>query len=183
MVLGFLPLDRGGSVRVRGGSFRHVEDRVMHAVRRQEREITDRAQIRAIMEEARVCRIGLSDDGTPYVVPVNFGLGENCLYFHCAAQGRKLDIIRRNERVCFEMDHFREVVLGQSACGCSARYESVIGFGRAVILEDPAEKRLALDRIMEHYGLPGPFTYQDEVVAKTTVVRIDVTGLTAKRRE
>jgi nitroimidazol reductase NimA-like FMN-containing flavoprotein (pyridoxamine 5'-phosphate oxidase superfamily) len=156
---------------------------MMRAMRKANREIKDPNAVRAIMEEARVCRIGLSDDGMPYVVPMNFGLGENCIYLHCAAEGRKLDIIRRNDRVCFEMDLFREVVLGQSACGCSARYESVIGFGRASIVEEPGEKRTALDRIMEHYGEKGPFIYQDDILAKTAVIRITIESLTAKRHE
>ena len=155
----------------------------MRAMRRANRDIKDPNAVWAIMEEARVCRIGLSDEGMPYIVPMSFGLGENCIYLHCAAEGRKLDIIRRNDRVCFEMDLFREVVLGQSACGCSARYESVIGFGRASIVEEPAEKRAALDRIMEHYGVRGAFIYQDDILAKTTVIRIAIESLTAKRRE
>ena len=155
----------------------------MRAMRRANRDIKDPNAVWAIMEEARVCRIGLSDEGMPYIVPMSFGLGENCIYLHCAAEGRKLDIIRRNDRVCFEMDLFREVVLGQSACGCSARYESVIGFGRASIVEEPAEKRAALDRIMEHYGGHGAFIYQDDILAKTTVIRIAIESLTAKRRE
>lgn len=155
----------------------------MRAMRKANREIKDLNAVRAIMEEASVCRIGLSDDGMPYVVPMNFGLGENCLYLHCAAEGRKIDIIRRNDRVCFEMDLLREVTRGESACGFSARYESVIGFGRAVIVEEAAAKRAALDRIMEHYGEKGPFTYQDDILALTTVIRIAIEGLTAKRRE
>lgn len=155
----------------------------MQAMRRANREISDPKAVRAIIEEAAVCRIGLSDAGMPYVVPMNFGLGENSLYLHCAREGRKIDIIRRNDRVCFEMDLFREVVRGQSACGFSARYESVIGFGRAVIVEDAAEKRAALDRIMEHCGEKGPFAYPDDILAKTTVIRIAIERLTAKRSE
>ena len=109
-------------------------------MRRTDREIKDAAAIRAIMEEALVCRIGLSDDGMPYVVPMNYGLGENCLYLHCAAEGRKLDILRRNNRVCFEMDLLREIKQGAEPCGWGALYESVIGFGRAVIVEEPCRK-------------------------------------------
>src|SRR5512143_2843627 len=121
---------------------------MMQAMRRAKREIRDPDAVRAIMEEAAVCRIGLSDDGTPYVVPMNFGLGEQCLYLHCAAEARKRDIIQPNTRLGYEMDRLRGVVRGESACGFSARYESVIGFGRAVIVEDAAGKRAALDRIM-----------------------------------
>ncbi len=156
---------------------------MMQPMRRVDREIEDPDAIRAIMEEARVCRIGLSDEGTPYVVPMSFGLGENCIYLHCAAEGRKLAIIRKNDRVCFEMDLLREVVRGETACGGSVRYESVIGFGRAVIVEEPGEKRLSLDRIMAHYGEQGPFIYQDDALTRTTVIRIDIANLTGKRRE
>jgi nitroimidazol reductase NimA-like FMN-containing flavoprotein (pyridoxamine 5'-phosphate oxidase superfamily) len=151
-------------------------------VRRADREIKDATAIRAIMEEALVCRIGLSDDGTPYVVPMNYGLGESCLYLHCAAEGRKLDILRRNDKVCFEMDLMREIKPGAEPCGWGALYESVIGFGRAVILEAPAEKRAALDRIMEHCGAKGPFSYPDETLARTAVIRIGIESVTAKRR-
>src|SRR4030042_1937700 len=138
-------------------------------MRKEDREIRDKAAIRAVMEEALVCRVGLSDDGMPYVVPMNFGLGENCLYLHSAAEGRKLDILRKNDKVCFEMDLLREIRQGPTACGWGARYESVIGFGRAVLVENPYEKRTALARIMEHYGACAPFSSEDEILAKTEV--------------
>jgi len=59
----------------------------------------------------------------------------------------------------------------------------VIGFGRAVIVEEPGEKKAALDRIMEHYGEQVPSAYKDDIFAKTTVVRIDIASVTGKRRE
>ena len=152
-------------------------------MRKAEREIMDRAVIRSIMEEAQVCRIGLSDDGMPYVVPMNFGLGENCLYLHCAAEGRKLDILRRNNRVCFEMDILRELYRHGPGCGCSARFDSVIGFGRAILVEDPDEKRAALDRLMEHYGAEGPFSYAAQIFDKTTILRIDIENVTGKHHD
>lgn len=151
-------------------------------MRRADREIGDPSAVRRIMEEAKVCRLGLCHDGEPYVVPVCFGLGEGCLYFHCAPAGRKLEMIRRNSRVCFEMDRFLGLVASSSACGCSAAYESVIGFGRAVVLEDPKEKALGLERIMEHYGFAGPFRYEEGALLRTAVVRIEIISLTAKGR-
>ncbi len=155
----------------------------MTTMRRAEREIKDPNAIRKIMEDAPVCRIGVSDGGMPYVVPISFGLDERDLYFHCAAEGRLLDIIRRNDRVGFEMDVFQGVIMGQSPCGCSCRYESVIGFGRAIIVDDPGEKSAALDRIMEHYGEKVPAVYKPDIFEKTTVIRIAVESVTAKRRE
>lgn len=147
------------------------------------REIFDKSTIRALMEEALVCRIGFCDDGLPYVVPMNFGLGENCLFLHCATEGRKLDILRQNDRVCFEMDFLREIRQGQVSCGWGARYESVIGFGRAILVDDAAEKRFALDRIMDHYRAQGPYAYPDDILAKTAIIRIEIESLTGKCRE
>jgi len=155
----------------------------MRVMRRKDREITDRNALQAIMREAQVCRIGLSDDGAPYIVPMNFGLGENCLYLHCATEGRMLDILRKNDRVCFETDLLREIRQGPQPCGWGARYESVIGFGRALFVNGPDEKRAALDRIMDHYGAHGPYAYPDETLAKTAVIRIDIEQVTGKRRE
>ncbi len=152
-------------------------------MRKANREIKDKAGILAVMEEALVCRIGLSDDGGPYVVPMHYGLGENCLYLHCAPEGRKLEILRRNDRVCFEMDLLREIKQAPAACGWGARFESVIGFGRAVVVTDAAERRRGLDRIMEHYGAKGPFSYPDDILAKTRIIRFDIESLTGKRHE
>jgi uncharacterized protein len=151
-------------------------------MRKVEREIRDQAEVLAIMSEALVCRLGLSDEGAPYVVPMNFGLGEKCLYLHCAGEGRKLDILRRNDRVCFEMDLLREIKRSPTACGWGACYRSVIGFGRAVLVENPLEKRAALDRIMAHYGGHAPFSYEDPILAKTVVIRVDIESITGKRR-
>ena len=152
-------------------------------MRKANREISDQSAIRAIMEEALVCRIGLCDDGTPYVVPMNFGLGEDCLFLHCAAEGRKLDILRRNDRVCFEMDFLREIRQGPASCGWGARYESVIDLAGRSSLRIPAEKRFALDRIMDHYRAQGPYAYPDDTLAKTTIIRIEIESLTGKRHE
>ena len=152
-------------------------------MRKANREISDQSTIRAIMEEALVCRIGLCDDGTPYVVPMNFGLGENCLFLHCATEGRKLDILRQNDRVCFEMDFLRKIKRGSLSCEWGAQYDSVIGFGRAILVEDPAEKRFALDRIMDHYRAPGPYAYPDDILSKTTILRIEIESITGKSHE
>jgi uncharacterized protein len=152
-------------------------------MRREEREVKNQAEILAIMTEALVCRIGLSDKGMPYIVPMNFGLGENCIYLHCAKEGRKLDIIRENAKVCFEMDLLREIKQGPTTCNWGACYESVIGFGRAILVENLSEKRDALDRIMDHYGARPTFPYADDIIAKTEVVKIDIESVTGKRRD
>lgn len=111
-------------------------------MRRTEKEIQDRAEIDAIIRGCQVCRLGLADGTEPYVVPLCFGYDGNALYFHCTQQGRKLEILRRNPRVCFELDVVEGMVEAEPACGWSIRYRSVIGVGE--IMEDPTAKQRAL---------------------------------------
>ena len=79
-------------------------------MRRQEREISDRAAIDAIIRACQVCRLGMVDGDLPYIVPMSFGYDGRALYFHCATQGRKLDVLRRRPRVCFEFVYLDAMV-------------------------------------------------------------------------
>jgi nitroimidazol reductase NimA-like FMN-containing flavoprotein (pyridoxamine 5'-phosphate oxidase superfamily) len=81
------------------------------------------------------------------------------------------------------MDILHEVRREALRCGCTARFDSIIGFGRAVILEDPGESKAALDRIMEHYGSEGPFEYAGEYFAKTAIIRIVIEQMTGKHHD
>lgn len=153
-------------------------------MRRKEKEIDDINELREIIRKADVCRLGLAVDNMPYVVPVNFGYdeGENCLYFHCAREGRKLDMIKRNNAVCFEMDVDMKISAGENApCNWSTAYRSVIGYGKAFILEDFDEKKKALDVIMKHYSSDTSFEYNAKSVEKVAVVKIAVTRMTGKK--
>jgi len=140
---------------------------------------TDREIIDAIIRRASVCRIGLCDDGRPYVVPVCFGYEDDTLYFHSAPRGRKLDVLRQNSAVCFEFDVDLEIVPSKSACEWSMRYRSVVGFGDASLVEDLEEKRKALDVIVAQYG-GQPTEYPASTLGKTAVVKIEVQSMTAK---
>jgi nitroimidazol reductase NimA-like FMN-containing flavoprotein (pyridoxamine 5'-phosphate oxidase superfamily) len=140
---------------------------------------TDRETIDAIIGRASVCRIGLCDEGLSYVVPVCFGYAGDTLYFHSAPRGRKLGILRRNSGVCFEFDVDVETVPAKSACGWSMRYRSVVGFGDASLVEDPEEKRKALDVIVAQYG-GQPGEYSASTLGKTAVVKIQIQHMTAK---
>ncbi len=149
-------------------------------MRRREKEITDRTVIETILERARVCRIGLCDRGTPYVVPVCFGYKDGCLYFHSAKAGRKIGILRKNDRVCFEADIDVELLPGDSPCQWSVQYMSVIGFGRASFVDDLQEKAEGLNIIMEHYA-NRTFEYPEKALAEVTIIKVRVDTMTGKR--
>jgi nitroimidazol reductase NimA-like FMN-containing flavoprotein (pyridoxamine 5'-phosphate oxidase superfamily) len=149
-------------------------------MRRAEKEIRSREEILAIVKRARIMRLGLVDGEEPYVVPLSYGFDGESLYFHCAREGRKLELIRSSGRVCFEMDELLSVVEAPEACGWGARYRSVIGTGRAVILSDREAKRHGLEAIMAQYS-ERCFAFPESQVDRTCVVRIDITSLSGKQ--
>ena len=151
-------------------------------MRRGEKEITDRAQIDAIIRRSQVCRFGLSDQGQPYVVPLCFGYDGKALYFHCAPEGRKLDILRHNNKVCFEFDIVEGMIEADQGCDWGIRYQSVIGSGIARLVEDPKEKQSALALVMGQYS-SRTFSFPPETVGRSAVVRIDIESLAGKRNE
>ena len=68
-------------------------------MRRKDKEITDIESIEKIIHKAKVCRLALSLDDTPYVVPVCFGYSAETIYFHSAKEGKKIDIIKKNKQL------------------------------------------------------------------------------------
>ena len=140
---------------------------------------TDVDTIESIIRSASVCRIALSDDGQPYVVPVCFGYADNTLYFHSAPRGRKLDILGKDNAVCCEFDVDQEIVQAEDACAWSMRYRSVVAFGRAFIVEELEEQRQALDVILAHYG-GRPRAYPEATLLRTAVVKVEIQSMTAK---
>ena len=149
-------------------------------MRRQEREIRDEQEIRKILEMGLVCRLGLYDGQYPYVVPMNYGYRDNRIYFHCAGEGRKIEILKRNDRVCIEIDVDSRIVQGEKPCRWTMKYRSVIGFGRARIVHDEAEKKDALDVIMAHYGGSGG-EYDEKALQRTAVIEVVLETMTGKQ--
>jgi nitroimidazol reductase NimA-like FMN-containing flavoprotein (pyridoxamine 5'-phosphate oxidase superfamily) len=149
-------------------------------VRRNEREITDPGTLESILKSARVLRLGLSDGDQPYVVPLNFGYRDQALYIHSARQGRKLDIIKKNNRVCFEADVDHEIVEAERACDWTMKYRSVVGFGIASLVEDLPGKREALEVIMGQYS-DRSFTFEDKIVEKTAIIKVEIESMSGKQ--
>lgn len=168
-------------------------------MRRKDREINGPADILAIIEAADSCRLGLIDDRggkpVPYVVAMNFGFepepdgARGTFWFHCAKEGLKLDLLRRQPDVCVQLDGDHVPVTNALGCGWGMKYASVLARGRARIVEDPEQRRHGLDCLMDHYarlwGVPAggqPREYDEKSVALTTIFRVDVDNLSAKRR-
>jgi nitroimidazol reductase NimA-like FMN-containing flavoprotein (pyridoxamine 5'-phosphate oxidase superfamily) len=150
-------------------------------MRKKDREIKDRKDIDGIIGRCRVCRLAVCDDDQPYIVPLNFGYDGSFLYFHAALEGRKIDIIKKNNKVCFEFDILYDIVKAEEACKWGAKYESVIGSGTAEILEDLEDKKDALEWIMRQYE-SDTRDFTEEILKKTRILRVQVLEISGKAR-
>jgi nitroimidazol reductase NimA-like FMN-containing flavoprotein (pyridoxamine 5'-phosphate oxidase superfamily) len=113
---------------------------------------------------------------------MSFGYKENVIYLHSSREGRKIDILKRNPRVCFEADIETEVITADDPCKYNVRYRSVIGYGQAKFLEDYSEKVEGLTVLSEHYGKKGPFEFEEWKVNRLCVIKIEIETMTGKER-
>ena len=149
-------------------------------MRRKDREITDMALIEDIIRNSLVCRLGLSRNDQPYVVPLCFAYSDKTLYFHSAGDGMKLEILQQNPNVCVEFDIDQEVIQGDKPCKWSMKYRSVIGFGKGFLVENFEEKRKGLDAIMKHYS-GRSFQFVEPEIESTCIIRVEIESMTGKK--
>ncbi|CAG0971780.1 hypothetical protein METP3_01532 [Methanosarcinales archaeon] len=149
-------------------------------MRRKDKEIKDTKEIESIINKSDICRIALSENNSPYIVPVCFGYKDNCLYIHSAPDGKKIDIINKNNNVCFEFDTHEGLISSENPCEWDVKYCSVIGYGKAFFIDEPEEKIKALDFIAGHYSSDA-FEYQTNSVDNVTVIKIEIENLTGKK--
>jgi hypothetical protein len=150
-------------------------------MRRHDKEITSRQEIDEIIRSADVCRLALSRDNEPYLVPVSFGYDGAALYFHTAKTGRKLDFIDANNRVCFELE--ANVSLhgdDGDACTWTFAFESIIGYGTITELGTGKDRARGLNQIMLHYS-GREWEIDEAAMATTRIWRIDIESVTGKR--
>jgi nitroimidazol reductase NimA-like FMN-containing flavoprotein (pyridoxamine 5'-phosphate oxidase superfamily) len=148
------------------------------AMRRADRLVTDRAAIDEVLRRADVLHLAMTGAEGPYVVPVNFGYDGEHIWIHCAEEGRKLDLLAADPRVCFEACVDVRIVPGRQ-CGWGARFRSVVGSGTAALVTGPAEKARALATLIEHYS-GRPETVGPEDAEGVAVLRIDIGSITGK---
>ena len=157
----------------------------MQGMTRRERQVTDEAKIRHILDTAKVLRLGLAVNNEPYVVPMNYGYvmenGTLTLYLHSSLRGKKLDMIRANPNVFVEMDCDHVPFEGDVACKYGLSYSSIMGRGKAYILEDVAEKQKALSLLMKTQTDLN-FSFSEKMASVVAIIRIDVQEFTAKHR-
>lgn len=154
-------------------------------MRRRDREVTEVNEIEEIIKQCKTCHIAMVDDGVPYVVPLNFGyiLNENALtlYFHSAHEGKKLDILHKNSKVCFEMSYEGQPFHTETPCNSGYYFSSIIGFGNVEFVEEVNEKCKALSLLMKHQA-DRNVEFNEAQANSVCVFKISSTDFTGKRK-
>jgi len=149
-------------------------------LRRQDKEITDKREIEEVLVRASICHLGLCDNGGPYVIPLNYGYADGCLYAHSAQEGRKIDILRKNSLVAFTVYIDDGLRRAETACNWGTKYRSVMGTGHASLIEDQAEKEASLRIIMRHYT-ETEFEFNPLKIDLVTIIKIKIDKITGKK--
>jgi uncharacterized protein len=150
-------------------------------MRRKDKEITDSNILHDIIHGSHICRIAMIDGNQPYMVPLNYGFSGNALYFHSAAGGRKYEVLKKNNRVCFEIEFLSEIIKDEIPCEWTSKYRSVIGYGTIDFITGPDEKKKGLDIIMAHHGRKGQNVYKDNLLDAIVVLRLNIQEMTGKQ--
>ena len=150
-------------------------------MRRLDKEIKDPKVLLEILNGSQVCRIGFAIDNVPHIVPVNFGYSDNTLYIHSATEGSKIDMIAKNNYVCFEMELYDEVIKAKKSCGWTTKYRSIIGWGKIEIVKEKDRKVEGLDIIMAKYGRTENNEYTDVMLEKTVLLVLSIDHFTGKQ--
>ena len=157
----------------------------MNGMTKRELQITDEGQIRSILDAAKILHLGLAVNNEPYVVPMNYGYtmedGKLTMYLHSAVQGKKLDMVRANPKVFFELSSDHLPFEGVQPCQYGLAYSSVMGKGTATLVEDVEEKMKAMTVLMKTQT-GKDFEFNERLVSIVSVIRIDVSDYTAKHR-
>ena len=157
-------------------------------MRRKDREITDIDEKIDIIRNCKVCRLALSDNDAPYIIPLNYGFdfkdGVLNLFFHSAKEGKKIDIIRKNNKACFEADCDNKLITASKACNHGYSFRSIIGFGAIFIIENKDEKIDGLNKIMKHQTNKNfEYNYSENELNGVAVYKMVVNEFTGKKRE
>ena len=149
-------------------------------MRRKDREIRDYSEIEEILKTGKLMHIALTDGKSPYLVPVFYAYNGKSIYFHSARVGTKVEIMKQNNNVCFEISLDQGIIESKLACDFEARHRTVIGFGKVVFVNDPTERIDALNCIVSRFSRQ-KFEYPTANLHATLVVRIDIELVNGKK--
>lgn len=157
-------------------------------MRRKDRNVTDINEIKLVFEESNVARVGFVDSHGLYIVPLNYGYELNddnkfTLYMHSAKEGRKISAIKNavdgKLDVTVLLDCGHALVPGEIACDYGYLFKSVMGQGKATLVDDLEEKKKGLNLLMKHYT-EKEFGFNEQMVASVEVIKIVLDDFSCK---
>ena len=152
-------------------------------VRRKDREMIDNAEMLAVLKAVKYLTVAVCMGNEPYLVSLSHGydVENNCLYFHCASEGKKLVYVRANPKV------WGQAMLDYGVTDdCDYAYTSVHFWGNIQLVKDLAEKHHAMEVLVRQQSDTPEAKLakiSPEKLAKTTMLRIDIEGVTGKKHQ
>lgn len=150
-------------------------------MRKINQEITDLTIIEQMLSTATICRIGMIDNGKPYIIPLNYGFSDGFLYIHSAPEGRKIEILKENNQVCFEIESTATTLKHEIPCKWSEKYRSIIGYGTVEFIDDFESKTKALEIIMKQHGAVGEQIFEKKQIEFVVILKIKIEEISAKQ--
>jgi len=148
------------------------------------KDIIELDELEAILKKCKICRVGMVDVDTPYVLAMNFGYEDQTLWLHCAKEGKKVDILKHNNKVCIEFDTDHKLFARNEQVACSWRfaYRSVLIHGNALFIEDYDEKIRGLKIFMKNYS-DKEFDFSKPSVDNIHIIKVPVESITGRSFE
>ncbi len=150
-------------------------------MRRKDKEISDADAINAIIAKSNIIRIAINDGDFPYIVPFNYGFSENKFFIHSAKKGKKIDLLKINHKVGFEIDYLNQTITHEIPCEWTTKYQSIIGTGTIEVENKKEEIITGLDIIMKHHGKEGENSYKESNLKNIVILKLTPLTLTAKQ--
>lgn len=158
---------------------------VKYHMRRKEKEITDDREILKIIKNGKFTSISMSKENEPYIITLSYGYDQvkKAFYFHCAAEGQKIDFIKSNPYVCgtiIEDNGYED--------GCGQAFRSIVYRGNIRVIKDIEEKKHGFEIIIDHLEkIPGEtkknLLKSDDEYIKPAILRLDITEITCKEEK
>ena len=156
-------------------------------MRRTDRLLENKDELLEILNDGKIIQIAFQNKNEPYIVTLNYGYDWSndklLFYFHSANEGRKIDLIKSNPRVCFSISICDPFIAGEKACNYGIKYRSIVGYGQMRIVKNQGERKNGLDLLMINYTGKGQWEYDEEILKKTTVTCLEVETLSGKRKK
>jgi len=150
-------------------------------MRRKDKEITNQEEILDILQTGELITIAMQDETEPYQVIMNYGFDGKYIYLHGAKEGRKMEIIEKNPRICFSIYLDYKLAGKKGTAEVTARYRSVIGYGKTKVIEDFEEKKEAVDILLKQADAGTVAEIPDIAIKSVAILKIEIETMTGKK--